>query len=155
MSNVHFDPRNIDLDMSTNVSGKNHWPRLFSAPKNKNFKLSKSHQYRKIVVHECKMVKDNILRSITENGHFHCSDCNQPQPLRYARLAHVIPLKELWMNFERENNTELNNYASEWQAGGSMRYAWIAYHHANAQLEVICKDCESCKTQLQATSLQF
>jgi hypothetical protein len=62
--------------------------------------------------------------------------------LQYARLEHVIPLKQLWTNFEKEKNIEIDCNSLNFKKNSGISLAWKNYHKANAKLRVICKDCE-------------
>jgi hypothetical protein len=120
--------------------------------KTNNFRNSKANIYRRIVANDYKQVKDKILKNITVGTNFFCCECEGLRPLQYARLAHLIPLKQLWINFEKENNVEMDCNSPDWRGKGNMIKAWKNYHHKNAKLQVVCKDCETKMTQQELPS---
>lgn len=59
---------------------------------------------------------------------FFCPQCKHLCLLVHARLDHQIPLKELWLSYEKYEH--------------SSSLSWATFHQRNAKLRIRCKDCE-------------
>lgn len=122
-------------------------PALYLSLSNqKNFRQSKAHLYRSAVKSLCDKAKKELLevkkvRDIAD--YFFCGRCQQNQPVRYARLAHMVPLKQLWGDFEQKYQTSIDDRDPTWKKDGQQKQMWRDFHQENAELDVICKDCES------------
>ncbi len=95
---------------------------------------------------QCDEAKKQHLQSMIVDGvadYFFCNKCQENQPLRYARLAHVSPLKQLWKDFEQENQVETSFADRVQEESNKLNEAWKKYHKENAILAVFCKDCEA------------
>lgn len=108
-----------------------------------DFRNSKAHLYRVFVKNQTRLAKIDLLKHKIVEDKFLCEKCLKQQPSNYARLAHIVPLKTLWLNFEKEFCVEMEPDHPSWKENGLLREQWKYYHQQNAILKLTCKDCET------------
>lgn len=101
-----------------------------------SFRKSKANIYRKKVQSQLNSAKSMLLAHSRRGDYFLCSSCMEPRYLIEARLAHIIPLKILWMTFE-ELNPKMDVATNRDWTG------WRQFHKKNAELALFCKSCEA------------
>lgn len=100
----------------------------------RSFRGSKAHVYRNMVQASCRRLKSQLLLPLARNDAFVCPSCLVQRPSRHARLAHLVPLKQLWTAFKAQCPVVPIICRSR---------AWQQFHSDHGAFAILCKDCET------------